>query len=400
VHDPLGACCRHVELTVDGAPDGPLAGLTFVAKDLFDVVGHRCCAGNPDWLRTHEPAVETAPAVARLLDAGATLVGKSLTDEFAYSILGSNHWYGTPRNPADPERLTGGSSCGSAVAVASGLVSCGLGTDTGGSVRVPAAWCGVFGMRPTHGAIDLRATFPLAPSIDTAGWFAADADTFRRVGEVLLPRRRDGEEVAAASSSSGAPTTVLGARDVLEATESEIVRRLTAMLRQLPWAPPRPVAVSDEPLAALAEAFRVLQAVELRETHGAWFRRVSPSIGPGVRERVDAVWGVTDDEWRAARRRRVAHAERMRALLDPGTVLVLPTVPVFAPRRDASDAELGAVRPRVLELTAIASLAGLPQVTVPAPGTPPVGLSLVAAPGEDRWLLRLAGLVAEAATRA
>ncbi len=393
MHDPHGACCRHVELTIDGEPDGPLAGLTFAAKDVFDVVGHTCCAGNPEWLRTHEPAVATAPAVTRMLDAGATLVAKTLSDEFAYSILGRNHWYGTPRNPAAPDRLSGGSSCGSAVAVASGLVDCSLGTDTGGSVRVPATWCGILGMRPTHGAIDLRDTFPLAPTIDTAGWFAADYDTFRAVGEVLLPPD-------APDRSGDAPPMVLGAADALAVTDPEIVSRLTPVLRQLPWAPPEPVTISEEPLAALADAFRVIQAVELREAHGRWIRDVEPAVGPDVQERWDAIWTIAEDELRDARRRRAAHADRMRELLTPGAVLVLPTSPVAAPLLTASSEELAQVRPTVIQLTAIASLAGLPQVTVPVPADPPVGLSLVGAPGEDRHLLRLAGLVAEAAARA
>src|SRR5262245_20127130 len=173
--DPSGAFCQHVDVRLAGTTTGPLAGLTFAAKDLFDIAGSRVCAGNPDWLRTHAPAEKTAPAVQILLGAGATLVGKTLTDELAFSMSGENIHYGTPLNPAAPDRIPGGSSSGSASATASKLVDFALGTDTSGSIRVPASYCGLFSMRPTHGRISCQGVVPLAPSFDTIGWFARDA---------------------------------------------------------------------------------------------------------------------------------------------------------------------------------------------------------------------------------
>ena len=184
--DPLGAFCRHVDIRVDGATVGPLAGLTFAAKDIYDVGGHTCCCGNPDWLATHPPAERTATAVTALLAAGATLVGKTLTDELAFSLNGENDHYGTPVNPAAPDRIPGGSSNGSASAVAGELVDTALGSDTGGSVRAPASYCGIYGIRTSHGAIPLDGVMPLAPSFDTVGWFARDAEMLERVGGVLL----------------------------------------------------------------------------------------------------------------------------------------------------------------------------------------------------------------------
>ncbi|MFQ5924120.1 MAG: amidase family protein, partial [Anaerolineales bacterium] len=184
--DHLGAFCKHAELTLPGAPGGPLAELTFAAKDLFDIAGFVTGAGNPDWLRTHKPATITAPAVQAVVDAGATLVGKTHMDELAFSINGENAHYGTPVNPRAPGRIPGGSSSGSASVVAGEVVDFALGSDTGGSVRIPASYCGTYGFRPTHGRISLTGVVPLAPSFDTVGWFAGKASVLERVGRVLL----------------------------------------------------------------------------------------------------------------------------------------------------------------------------------------------------------------------
>src|SRR5262245_40397488 len=175
-------------LRLEGATAGPLVGTTFVAKDLYDVRGYRTGAGNPDWERTHEPAARTAPAIERLLAAGATLVGKSCTDELAFSLDGINVHYGTPLNPRFPDRLPGGSSSGSASAVAAGLCDFALGSDTSGSIRVPASYCGVYGFRPSHGAVPIDGVVPLAPAFDTVGWLARDAAMLRRSGRILLGR--------------------------------------------------------------------------------------------------------------------------------------------------------------------------------------------------------------------
>ena len=187
VKDELGAFITHAKVRIEGAAEGPLAGLAFAAKDLYDVAGVITGCGNPDWIRTHEPAGTTAPAVETLLAAGATLVAKTLTDELAYSINGENHHFGTPVNVNAPGRIPGGSSSGSASAVAGGMVDFALGSDTGGSVRVPASFCGIYGLRTTHGRISLDAIQALAPSFDTVGWFARDAAPVEAGGRGRLP---------------------------------------------------------------------------------------------------------------------------------------------------------------------------------------------------------------------
>ena len=154
--EPLNAFIPHDEVIWPGAPEGPLKGLPFAAKDIYDIAGHVTGCGNPDWLATHPPATSHAAPVVRLLAAGAELVGKTITDELAYSLNGQNFHYGTPLNGNAPGRIPCGSSSGSAAAVAGGAVDFALGSDTGGSVRVPAAVCGIFGIRPTHGRVEHR----------------------------------------------------------------------------------------------------------------------------------------------------------------------------------------------------------------------------------------------------
>src|SRR5215469_13101905 len=189
----LGALCQENAGKADPTGSGPLDGLTFAVKDVFDVAGQRTGFGQPTWLATHAPAKTTAPAVGRLLAAGARMIGRAICDELTYSLDGENVHYGTPLNPACPERIPGGSSSGSASAVAGGLCEFSLGTDCAGSVRIPASYCGLYGMRPTHGRVPLEGAAPFARSFDTAGWLARDADVLELVGRTLLDERPTGE---------------------------------------------------------------------------------------------------------------------------------------------------------------------------------------------------------------
>src|SRR5438132_2390706 len=184
--DDVGAFVPGQRFRIEGRAGGPLAELTVAVKDLFAVAGRPTGGGNPDWARANPVPERHAWAVQTLLDAGATLIGKTVTDEVSLGILGENPFDGTPTNPRAPGHVPGGSSSGSAAAVAAGLCDTALGTDTGGSVRVPASFCGLYGIRPTHGRLDLTGMMRQAPTSDTTGWFARDAATFARVSAVML----------------------------------------------------------------------------------------------------------------------------------------------------------------------------------------------------------------------
>lgn len=383
-NDQLGAFCRDTHVEIKGAGRGPLAGHTFAVKDIYDVAGQKTGFGSPDWLRTHEPAARTAPAVQALLDAGADLIGKTLSDEMAWSLTGENAHYGTPVNPNAPGRIPGGSSSGSVSAVAAGIVDFAIGSDTGGSVRLPASFCGVLGLRPTHGRIPMDGVRPLAPSFDTCGWFARDAALFGRVGRVLL---RD-EGIAAM------PRKALLAQDAFALAGEAVAHALKPAIAQVEAlvGTPEAVTVADEPLSQWMDYFRVLQSAEAWAQHGEWVTRENPQFGPGVKERF--AWAASVDARAVAnaKMRREDITRRMAALLPGATVLLVPSAPGIAPLRNSPSQVLDDLRARALAILSIAGLARLPQVSVPVARLEgcPLGLSLIAARGRDTMLLDLA----------
>jgi amidase len=387
--DTFNSFVRETHAELAGAASGPLAGLTFGAKDIYDVQGHRCTFGNPTWLATHAPAPHTAVAVRQLVAAGATLVGKTQTAELTYSLNGENIHYGSVLNPNAPGRDTGGSSSGSAAATAAGLVDFALGSDTGGSVRLPASFCGLYGMRPSHGRVSLEGACPLGPSFDTAGWFARDAALFEKVGRVLLgddaPAAVSGRLLLAADAFERAGGTV---GDALQGA----VAKVESVLGKA-----ESVTVATEGLDDWGmNVFRVIQAHEAWQSLGAWITEHQPQLGPGVKERF--AWASTVDRGMllAAASKREEIARRMERLLAGNAVLVLPTSPGIAPRIGAPSAEIDDFRARALAILCIAGLARLPQVTLPLATLDgcPLGLSLVAGRGNDTMLLALAGKLA------
>ncbi|HSE06543.1 MAG TPA: amidase [Methylomirabilota bacterium] len=369
---------------IAGASVGPLAGLTFAAKDLFDVAGHPTGGGNPDWPRRRPVPTRHAWAVQRLLDAGATLIGKTITDEVSLGILGENPFDGTPLNPKAPDRVPGGSSSGSASAVAQGLCDTALGTDTGGSVRVPASFCGLFGIRPTHGRLDLAGMLPQAPSSDTAGWFARDARTFARVSAVLLdepiPTVRPARLVVAqdAFGLADAETT---------AALQPMVHRLGALMEHV-----REDVMAPPGLTAWARAQRTLQPWEAWLTFREWIDRENPRMQWSVARNLVLGSAIPESERQWAALVRAEARARLATLLPAGTILCLPTTPFPAPPKGQPLAVLEPLRARITCLAAHGGLTGLPQVSLPGAHVDglPVGLSIVGARGSDAALVALA----------
>jgi amidase len=363
--------------------NGRLSGLTFAVKDLFDIAGSLTTYGNPDWASTHGLATATAPVVTALLQAGGELVGKTKTQELAFGLTGENIWQGTPLNPGAPDRFPGGSSCGSAAAVAGQLADIALGSDTGGSVRIPASYCGLFGIRPTYGAVSLAGACPLAPSFDTCGWFTRSASLLTGVGDVLLP-----------GGFQAVDGPLLRVEEPWVNAQPEVAEVLRPALEKLEQVKGRAIGIRlvPEGLDSIFDHFRTVQAEEVWASLGGWVEAVRPRLGPGVRERFAAA-KTTDAAVAGPGRafRRLSHA-RIRPLLAGGAVLVYPTSPCPAPLLTAEQAELNAVRQATMGVTGIAGFCGLPEVTLPAGRVngAPVGLSLVAAPGADRGLLAFA----------
>lgn len=386
--DPARALIVGPAVLAEPTGSGVLDGLTFVAKDLLDVAGHPTGVGSPDVLAAATPAEHHAAAVGRLLAAGATCVGKAHTVETAYGLSGVNDHYGTPVHPVDPALDPGGSSSGSAVAVATGLCDVALGTDTAGSVRVPASYCGLVGFRPTHGRVPVDGVAPLAPRFDTVGWFARDGDRARELGSVLLdppsgpPDRRPRRVlVARGLVASADPTLAAAVEDALET-----VARVTGLGVES-------VELWDQrDRDRWAQVFRTLQRHHAWATNREWIERLRPRFGPRVAPRWAEAAQVTDAERDAAEATAVELVEPLHALLGGDSVLVLPSSPGPAPRLDLPDAEAGAVRARLMPFSTVAPVAGTPEVSLPLVRLDglPVGVSLMASPGNDELLLDLA----------
>jgi amidase len=362
--------------------------MRLVVKDVIDVEGVVTGAGNPDWARTHRPAGADAGAVASLLAAGAELAGKGQCAELAFSLSGDNAHYGMPRNPAAPDRDPGGSTSGPAAAVAGGLAELGLGTDTLGSVRIPASYCGIFGFRPTHGAISTDGVLALAQRFDTVGLLARDGAALRRAAEVLL---------SGAGDAGRPPVRLLLATDALGAAEPAVAEAVRAAAERL--AHELDAGIGDaEILAGVApgfegamEAFSVLQGVEVWRNFGGWVRDAKPALGPEVEARIERARRITDEEVAKAEPAAAAVSARIQAV-KPDEAVVLPATGTVAPPRDASAEGRQRARLAAGRLSCLASLAGAPAVSLPlahADGLP-VGLGLVGAPGSDLGLLSAA----------
>ncbi len=392
LHDPAHAFVPYPDVPVCHAGTGPLSGLYFGVKDLFDIAGYPTGGGNPLLLALSGIKTQTAPTVQKLLDAGAALAGKTVTDELAFSMNGNNAHFGAPINGNAPERITGGSSSGSASAVSSRLCDFALGTDTGGSVRAPASHCGLYGIRPTHGRVSLESALALCHSLDTCGWFARDALTFARVADVLM---------APDTTPLPARPRLLMPSDVWGLVDSAVRPAWGGALQQITQLLGRAqdcTAVLDS-FDAMYWSFRYIQGREAWMTDGAFISRYAPVLGPGVKERFDWSRQVTDAQVQQAEQFRTRFRQHLADVLGSDGVLVMPTMPDIAPLRTADEASLEAYRNQAVQMLCLAGLSGFPQISLPlaSRGGAPLGISLLGPAGTDRSLITIAQQLAAAA---
>jgi len=383
---------------VPPAGTGPLDGLSVAVKDLFALEGFAVGAGNPARLAGAVPETTTAAAPAALLAAGASVAGITRTDEFAYSLAGTNAHYGTPPNPRAPGRISGGSSSGSASAVSLGQADVGLGTDTGGSIRVPAAYQGLYGIRTSHGAVSVEGLLPLAPSFDTVGWLTRDAATLAAVGEVLLPDAAGSSAGALANGAAASFTGISVPPELLALAEpgiGEAIRGFVAA-SELPREETDPFPVKDLP--GWLAAFQTVQGFEAWQQHGTWVGAHPDSLGADVAGRFATASRITAEQAEAARDVLRSARQRIRTFVGGG-LLVLPSASSAAPllTEVAQSSALGgttidAVRRATMQLTCVAGIAGLPALSLPlvTPDGLPCGVSIVGPVHRDLDLLRLA----------
>lgn len=357
--------------------EGPLAGERVAVKDLFAVAGHPVGAGVPAYLAEQTPAAEHATAVRRLVEAGASVHGIARTDQFAYSLAGDNEHYGAPVNPMVPGGLPGGSSSGSATAVSLGAATIGLGTDTAGSVRVPASYQGLWGLRTSHGSVPADGLLALAPSFDSVGLLSRSPEVLARSAAALLGGAGVGalrEELLAcpALHDLATPGVAASLREWMSAVSAV-----------------RDVELPDA--AEVAESFRVHQAFEAWQVHGPWLTAHPGALRGAPRARFETARAVTVAEDEAAG----AALTRARRQIDEtlgDRVLVLASAASSAPRVWDSAERVDRVRSATMRLTCYAGVTGRPAVSVPVltDGGDPVGLSMVGPRGSDLALVELA----------
>ncbi|XP_042502519.1 outer envelope protein 64, chloroplastic [Macadamia integrifolia] len=383
----------------------PLTGLSFAAADVFDINGCITGLGNPEWIRTHEAATRTSPVVSAVIEGGATCVGKTVVDEMAYSVNGENKHYGTPTNPIAPARVPGGSSSGSAVAVAAKLVDFSLGTDTVGGVRVPAGFCGIIGFKPSHGAVSHIGIIPVAPSFDTVGWFARDPSVLRRVSHVLLQLpyadKRMPRNIIIADDCfqlSKVPvdrvtqvvirsTEKLFGRQVLKrANLGDYLDSKVPSLKQF-HNEKRNGELKISSIRSLANATQLLQRHEFKSNHGEWINLTKPVLDTFVSAQLQEV--STDAKLEHCHLVRNEVRSALNSLLKDDGILVIPTVASPPPKLGSKEILSEDYQSRNYSLLSIASMSGCCQVSVPLGlhDKCPVSLSFIARHGGDRFLL-------------
>ncbi|MCO4315689.1 amidase [Phyllobacterium sp. 21LDTY02-6] len=381
---PLNALLD-LDIPASAEVDGPLRGETLAVKDIFDVEGLPTGCGNPDIARESRPAGRTAPAIGTLVDAGARIVGKTQTDELAFSLMGQNAHFPHPVNSRAPQRVTGGSSSGSAAAVAGGIVAIATGSDTGGSIRAPASFCGLVGLRTTHGRISLDGTMPLAPSLDTFGWFARDITLYEKVGQLFFPGEETRFRLARPLFIPLLEHLLVG-----EAEDAAYRGMYKIVAEHLGHA--RSARQSTASIDDLYLCFRQIQGYEAWAAHGPWISAKDRGLGPGVKERFAYGAEIDAGTYNAQLQRRSLFTAEFADLLSDDGVLILPTVPGAAPLSATPFEELQAYRERALRLLCLAVLSGFPQISVPLGEVhgAPFGISIIGPRDSDAALIRLA----------
>ncbi|MFT2099099.1 amidase [Marinomonas sp. 2405UD66-6] len=380
------ANCADFSSKRESTVDQPLKGLRLAVKDLFHMAGLPTSAGNPTWLATHSIPTQTSSSVIALLDAGAEFCGKTITDELAYSLNGQNIHYGTPENPITPNRLPGGSSSGSAIAVSAGFADIGLGTDTGGSIRVPSSYNGLFGLRPTHGVIEMDNMVGLAPSFDTVGWMTKDLKALASVAKVLLKE-----------SIETSFNKVLICDNLIDqvAHSSELKKQLDVWRQKGFLTNETPFQI-DTKAWKTSETFRTLQGAEIWCEHGEWIESEKPVFAPDIQIRLEWCATISADDVAIAKQQRKDFTDWIQSELKD-SVLIMPTTPGLSPLFEIDVDELAEYRNQLMDITAVAGLAGLPQLHLPVcelEGAP-CGLSLVGPKGSDLELIELAKTLLE-----
>ena len=358
---------------------GPLSDLTFVVKDMCEIKGFKSSCGNPDFYEKCLPADDFAPFLKDILNKGATLKGITICDEFFYSLIGENGHYGTPANLNAPGCVPGGSSSGSAAALTTNLYDFSIGSDTGGSVRVPASFCGLLGIRPTHNRINTKGVYPMAPTFDTIGWFAKDIKTFKKIGFTVLNQK---------DKTKNSFKDFVIAEDILELANPNIIHLFNNYINNS-FPEIKKIRLSKQTKDVIADNFRILQGGEIVENVIPWILKNKPKISPEINNRIEMAIKITKDEINQAVKFRENLKKEIELTLPEGLIALFPTTPFSSPKCGQSDEQLSSYRKKLMEFTSIAGMTSRPQISIPKfkDNTGPIGISLLGWRYSDEILL-------------
>ncbi len=358
---------------------GTLKNLKFLVKDMCEIKNFKTSCGNPDFYKKCKTANDHAPFLKDLLNEGAILKGVTICDEFFYSLIGENGHYGTPTNLNAPSCVPGGSSSGSAAALTTNLYDFSIGSDTGGSVRVPASFCGLFGIRPTHNRINTEGVYPMAPSFDTVGWFSKDVHIFKKIGSVLLNLNEKTEFSF---------TEFVIAQDILELANIDVVKLFNNYINNK-FPEIKKIRLSKHDKEKISDNFRILQGGEIKENIIPWILENKPKISPEINARIEMAKKITNDQINEALNFRTKLIDEIDKSLPKGIIAIFPTTPFSSPKCGQSDEQLGSYRKKLMEFTSIAGMTSRPQISMPKfkDNTGPIGISLLGWQYSDEILL-------------
>ena len=346
---------------------------------MCEIKNFKTSCGNPEFYENCKIADDYAPFLKNILNAGAILKGITICDEFFYSLIGENAHYGTPANLVAPGCVPGGSSSGSAAALTTDLYDFSIGSDTGGSVRVPASFCGLFGIRPTHNRINTKGVYPMAPSFDTLGWFSKNIEIFQKVSPVLL----------SPNEKTRFPfKEFVIAEDILELADPNIINLFDNCINNS-FPEIKKIRISKHDKDKIADNFRILQGGEIMENVIPWILENKPKISPEINNRIKMAMNIKTDEINQAIKFRENLKEEIDQTLPKGLIALFPTTPFSSPKCGQSDEQLGSYRKKLMEFTSIAGMTSRPQISMPKfkDNTGPIGISLLGWQNSDEILL-------------
>ena len=358
---------------------GNLLDMRFLCKDMCQIKGFKTSCGNPDFYKHTAEATENAPFLEKILNEGAILEGITICDEFFYSIIGENIHYGTPSNKNAPNCVPGGSSSGSAAALTQINYDFTIGTDTGGSVRVPASFCGIYGFRPTHGRINLNKVYPMSESFDTLGWFSNNKSNMLKVGKVFFDHF---EEIPIEQKNILIPIDIINNLD--ENIKSQFYDYCENKFKNL-----KKVQLSKYNKSELAECFRVIQGYEIKLSMLPWIQKYNPKISTEINSRFEVTKNITVNMYNESINLRKEFVSELDKNLSKEALIIFPTTPFSAPITGQSDDDLSELRKKVMEFTCIGGLSSRPQISIPKfkGSNGPIGLSILGNKNADEIIL-------------